>query len=674
MKRVTIKQMDLHYFKGARNKSVTFGDQETIISGPNGCGKTTIVDAFFWCLWGKNSIGQSDQKFLIKTVDAEGNEIPHVDHEVQVTILVDEALQTFRRVLTPKYDQDDNLKGNTTAYYWNDVPLKQSEYNAKVSEVISEDVFKLITSPYTFLQLPWEKQREMLMNMAGEISDAEVAGESPEMRQLLLDMTGKSLEEYKREINAKLKKVNEEMSSIPARIDEVHRAMPESPDMDALQAEEDALAKELNEITDAHKSEMEVYNAANAEKANLSKLISDLTLKQQQILQERQSQERNAIHEANAKYNEAEQALKFISTEETTDRNNCERQQATIDMGLRSTRRAIEAYDAKLERLRAEWMDCNAQTFQAEEYLKCPLYGHLCGDGHACSKYDQNQGEAFVKFSEERAKRMADIAAQGKDINVKKAELVEQVKDGQKKFNEIQEGYVKRKADRDDIMKRHSEVMATFPKRALISTIKAEDIEECIEIGKQIEALSRRAAEIQEVHPLVDSSYDARKDELLSKIKQIGLKKSSRITISQLEERIQVLENEMAELGEQKAELEYKRSNIAAFEIAKTELVGSRVNQRFHLVTWQMFMRQVNGEEIPACICMLNGVRYNDVNDAGKLNAGIDVASALSEAFQVSAPMFIDGAEKSLHIYNPGTAQQIILKVEDRKEINLLTK
>jgi len=81
-RQVTLKRLTLVNFKGLRNVAVEFGDGVTTISGRNGTGKTTIADSFAWLLWGKDSEGNSDSKFGIKTNDAEGNFIPDLEHEV----------------------------------------------------------------------------------------------------------------------------------------------------------------------------------------------------------------------------------------------------------------------------------------------------------------------------------------------------------------------------------------------------------------------------------------------------------------------------------------------------------------------------------------------------------------------------------------------------------------
>lgn len=274
MKQVLINAISMHYFKGVENRRIAFSEKETQISGPNGSGKSTVVDAFFWCLWGKNAIGRSD--FSIKTVDKEGVEIPNVDHEVVVELNVDNERQDFKRVLIPEYNKEGKLKGNHTDYFWNDVPCKKSEYDAKVSAVISEDVFKLITSPTTFMGMDWQSQRDMLIRMAGDISNEEVGdGKFSALCEIL---KSKNLEEIKRELNAKIKRVNDSMKDIPARIDEVKRGMPESPDLGALKEERVEIEKQLAVIENEEKDLVASHNAANEERIQLTDKISDLKI------------------------------------------------------------------------------------------------------------------------------------------------------------------------------------------------------------------------------------------------------------------------------------------------------------------------------------------------------------------------------------------------------------
>ena len=158
-KQVIIKRLTLVNFKGLRNVAIDFSDNVTTISGRNGTGKTTIKDAFSWLLWGKNSEGDTDSKFGIKTNDADGNFIPDLEHGVTgVFEIIDKetgAVETveLRRVLVEEWKVPNGetkrvLKGHHTDFFYNGVPLKtKAEYEARINAIIPEAVFKIITHP-----------------------------------------------------------------------------------------------------------------------------------------------------------------------------------------------------------------------------------------------------------------------------------------------------------------------------------------------------------------------------------------------------------------------------------------------------------------------------------------------------------------------------------------------
>ena len=65
---------------------------------------------------------------------------------------------TFKRILKPV------ASGTTTHYFFNDVRCDtKREYDEKVTSIIEAETFKLLTNPTYFLDLHWEKQREVLM-------------------------------------------------------------------------------------------------------------------------------------------------------------------------------------------------------------------------------------------------------------------------------------------------------------------------------------------------------------------------------------------------------------------------------------------------------------------------------------------------------------------------------
>lgn len=665
MKNVIIKSLEMHYFKGITGKTVEFGEKETVIAAPNGAGKSTIVDAFFWCLWGKNAAGQSDQKFAVKTVDRNGTEIPHVNHEVELILEVDGETQTFKRILVPEYDKDDKLKGNHSEYFWNEVPMKKSEYDAKVNEVVKETVFKLVTSPYAFLQLDWQKQRDTLMRIAGDIKDDDVEGDFEALKNIL---KSKSLEEYRTEVANKLKRVNDAMQTIPARIDEVQRGIPELDDPEMLDMIQKDAEEKISEVDDLMRSAAISVETLNADRNALAKEIADLKFRQSELLQAAQAKERNEIHASNARYNEAEQHKAAIRQEEASDAANCKARHSFVNARLGNIRERRDIIDRQLTELRARWTSVNGQGFSAEEYLKCPLYGHICQDGSACSQYDQNQGQAFSRFMEDKQKQLDAITCKGQELKAEMEAAMAEISRAEDDIKAIKDGYETRCRERESMFVMCENTQKQYPRRPLISTVKGEDIPEWVELGLEIEEKQSRLDKMVVYEAEGNDQALARRAELIKHLDSIKQKKADIQRAEAAQKRVEELETELRTLGAQKAQLELEKNCCRDFEVAKMNMITGKVNSLFKIVRWQMFAKQVNGEEVPACICLCGGVPWNDTNDAGRLNAGIDVAYTLSKASGISAPMFIDGAEKSLNIYYPG-GQRILLKVAAAEEI-----
>lgn len=672
MSNVTIKQMHLQYFKGIKNLDITFGNV-TNIEGANASGKSTIVDAFFWLLWGKNAQGASDSKFLIKTVDENGVEIPHINHVVEGVLIVDGIEVTLKRVLVPEYDKEDNLSGNHTEYYWNEVPLKKSEYDQKIKGIIDEQVFKLITNPYAFLNMAWQDQRAMLLQMAGKVEDEEIAGTRKDFLKLMDKISGKTLEEYKREIQTKLQKINEAMKQIPTRIDEVKIGIPEEPDYEALKEEKAEVEAEIQKIDKA----IEGYRMDGVdENLEKQKKIGELKMKQSEILSNAQVEERRKIHEYNGVYTKAEMDFKAIEEEKRIIKNSYLTQSSSVQGTKKSIEENISTIDSRLKALREEWHKENEKEFSADEELKCPLYGHGCGDSSACEKYEQSNEEAYTNFIRCKRSRLDEINATGKELNDQKKENEKLLADCLVKLEGFLKDFNTKNNEADSRQIACKKIMADNPKKPLISTIKGEDIEEWRVLGLEI---SRIESEIDDMKKIMDNeTKEAEKANLKERrrsqvlyLDDIKRKMGIKEQIYKANERIASLESDLKNLGIEKARLEMTMTVITDFDVARMEAVSSRVNELFKKVTWQMYQRQINGEQVPACIALVDGVRWADANTASRINAGIDVASALATKYQCSAPMFIDNAECIGTIYDPGFGQRIILSHKRNAKLSI---
>ena len=198
--KITLKSLKLTNFKGARNVQIDFSENVTNIYGRNRAGKTTLFDAFTWVLFGKDHSNKKD--FEIKTVDEKEEVIPKIDHEVEAVLKTDDREVSLKSVLrekwtTKKGSTEPVFTGHETIYFFDNVPMKQEEYRKKISKIIDESLFKLITNPYYFNELKQQDRRNILLEMVSHKTDFELAGEY-DFKELAVMLGNKTAYEIKR--------------------------------------------------------------------------------------------------------------------------------------------------------------------------------------------------------------------------------------------------------------------------------------------------------------------------------------------------------------------------------------------------------------------------------------------------------------------------------------------
>lgn len=136
-----IKSIDIKNFKGIKSFHYDFDARTNEFSGMNGSGKTSIKEAYFWCLG-------LDVKNIIPSKD--NVEIQGLDISVELKIEVDNVEFTLTRVQKEKYklDKETNTKvktGNESTFYIDGIECKVAEYKQKVSSTMGVDDYGIFS-------------------------------------------------------------------------------------------------------------------------------------------------------------------------------------------------------------------------------------------------------------------------------------------------------------------------------------------------------------------------------------------------------------------------------------------------------------------------------------------------------------------------------------------------
>ena len=646
-KSIIISKIDFLNFKGIRDLSVEFDQELTSIYGDNGIGKTTIFDGITWVLFGKDS--KDRKSFGIKTYDENNHVIPRIPHEVTVTLLVDDEEVTLCRRYNEKWTKkrgsaEEVFDGHEEERLYNGVPCSMKEYNEKIASLCSEEVFKFITNPLYFTKQKADVQRAMLFRMAGGVSDADIASGNREFENLLSKLTGKNLDEFKREIQAKKRKIKNELDMIPSRIDERKRDMPTSEDWDTLEKELESKKKALEDI------EQQLIDASKA--AEVSNQHKMTLIKEAGKIQEKKAERQFKIKEdILAEYRQQQSArnklVSAISAEESTI--------ATLKTRIQEYDNSLVKLAQDREYLISEWNSINAEqlTFNEDEFI-CPTCKRRF-EVHEIESRQQEISETFLKNKSERLERNKQA---GMGIK-RKREEIEQLK-LQAEVN------VSSKQAWIDAQKASSLYINELVEPETASVIAAD--REYIELCNQETELRNQINNEADTSSSDNSELIEGKRTIISSIDELKKMLSKKEAIERNNARISELETMMRKQSQEYAELEGIEFTITSFSKARIEAVERKINGMFKTVKFKMFEQQINGGEVETCEAIVGGVPFSDLNDAGKINAGLDIINAICDFEGVYAPIVIDNAE-SVNELLPTKSQQIRLVVSKDKKL-----
>ena len=605
-------------FKGIKELYVNFSDKTTIF-GQNATGKTTIVDAVTYCLFGTDSLGNS--KFEIRPIDKNGNKIHNIVISVCLFLRIDGKKTELKRELSENWvkkrgSENPVLQGNVGSYEIDGYPRSEKDYKEYINGIVSDDLFKMLTNPTFFPNMPWKEQRATIMKFASDVSDIELATGDSRFAGLLPEIEkAPSTDDIKNKYQKSLNELKKKQIELPVRIDEISNSK-----VGIDFAELELLKNSLNEQIADVKSKIADTDKQFEEYQKLSDGIMELKFAESDLVRKANEDNIKARREIEDKI--ADKKFLLRQTEKTiSDTENC----------IELSKRTAEKISENLKEIREKWKAENERVFD-ENSLVCSY----CGQ-----EYQQDRKEQIkAEFEIHKAEELKAITDNGNLIKGRLDKEKETIDSLEKELVEHRKSLEMLNNAIADLEKQLSE---------LPTSIDISDTDEYKSIQSQLAEKEQDMLQMDsadEVRKALNYELECSQTQLIECEKKMAMSQKN----IEIDERIEELQAEQRITAQKIADVEKVLYLLDEFIKYKLDKISYSINSQFEMVNFILFKSQINGGLAETCECQYNGIPFGSLNSAARIQCGLDIIRTLQRMYGVFVPVFVDNRESCTNI------------------------
>ena len=636
MREMKINRLGLENFKCHSCLELRFDGRSVSIYGDNATGKTSIYDGLTWLLFGKDSQGNGEKNIDIKPLDRSG-EVK--DHQAITAVEAEFAAdgetvtlrRTYREIWTTRRGSSEAVyDGNTSDFFVDGVPCKKNAFDAKVRELVPEDLFRMLTSvSYFAADMKWQERRAVLFDMAGTMTDKQIMAKEERFAPLLDSMGKLSLEDYKRKLQSQKKGLTGVRDDAPTRINECQRLLQELEGIDfdgARENEKQLLA--LREELSGRLIGLEQNTEMESKRLELRGLKLD----------------RDTLESRNRAYRDSQkqsgQDIHYLRKQLSGEQSRVQ----TLKMLAEKTQANLQRIDKELQRNRELWVQVNGEAFA----------GGICPTCGQALPFEQLKA-ATADFDRKKRLRLSDIETAASRLKEERAQEALRLAELAEEENE-----------RRERIAQLEEAIRTAEGRSAVIVDMEGYGEALAAINEKIDAAQREVAKLTSDTEQVRESIRCERNAVNDQLRFTQGLLAKEAVKEQTVKRIRELKEDARNAAEVLESIESMLFTVEEFVRYKARFVESSINNLFRLASFRLFREQANGGLEERCDAQYGGVPFLGLNNGMRVNVGIDIINALSRHYGVRVPLFVDNAEAVTRLEDCDT--QVIRLVVSRED------
>lgn len=652
---MNLQSLVLENFQGIKTASFAFSGHNAAICGDNATGKTTVFNAVTWLLFDKASTGAKG--FTPKTKGANGD-LHNLNHSARAVFETDDGRfltigKTFHEVYKKKKGSPtDEFSGHTTDYFIDGIPVKEKQYTAAIADICDAEQMKILTMPHYFSEtMSWDERRKLLLEVCGDISDDEILDEMPELKELLRfpGCTDRyyTVDKFRKISVPKKTAINKELAEIPSRIDEATRSIGDVPDIS--DSELDTEKEKLERLQERLQASYDDILSGDEGTAEITKRISEERTRLEIIKGNHAQKEAAANSEIKLRITERKSELSASETR--------------LD-GLKRFKTYKENELKILKEKRAALMnEYNAEAAKQfdESSAVCPTCGR---------EYSKDKVSEFrERFNIVKSEKLSELNKLGKTTASK-----DMINDTQTEIDRTDSDIAEAEKE---ISRFKSDIEAFQNQTVILPPIEESgEYKECVAIIADLERKKAEKTKLRnERYIAVKNDMDA----VRMRIDELNGLRLQKQAAERTKARIAELEKKERDLASEYEQIEKALYLCDEFTKKKVSSLTDKINDKFKNVRFRLFQEQINGgikEDCEVLIPSKDGrmVPYTFANNAARINAGLEIADALSAHWNVTVPIFIDNAESVTQLADTRMQTIRLVVSEEDKILRLETE
>gem|GEM_PF-4484799 len=477
----------------------------------------------------------------------------------------------------------------------------------------------------------------MLEEICDLPSDYEIASGAPQFTALLEILQKCSIVDYKTKLLNERKGINAKLNTLPIRIDECERriapltALPFQQKKENIPVLQSALQRAQTELACLNGDAL--LSQAMNEKRSLETDLRALELENRQC--------------------RAAQNTPIVDPRETLKEELSKRKGRleSLNDSITGMEREIQTGEKYLHDCRQKWVQLKKENPVVN--TDCPT----CGQTLPQEKIKAIQ----EKIEREKQSHLQELERNGGFFKKRRSETLDKLTQRQKDISELAQECILLEEQIDALPEPQKPVIQDLPhyqEQKLLLTAKLEE---------KAEQINRLQTDKQAERDALKRTIDGLQEEI--RASQLVVSQEQQLTDTR--RRIEEFQQEKRATAAKLDEIDGNIDLCDALAQYKANLMEDRVNSNFRLAKFRMFRQLVNGGLEDCCEITVDGVPYPDLNNAMKINVGLDCITALSEHFGVCVPLFVDNAEGVTQLLDTHSQRiRLIVSAED-KELRL---